>query len=84
MPKVEIHLEISVPSEHLDVNQVIALFQEVQAQLGFALASGYLEAIQDQVLNQALGTRWADTPQDEAPWRCPECGSRRGFTRPAR
>ena len=39
MLKVEIHLEISVPSDHLDVNQIVALSQEVQAQVGPALVA---------------------------------------------
>ena len=57
MPKVGIHLEFSVPSGKLDVNQVIALFQEVQAQVGPALMACYLEAIQDQALDQVLGPK---------------------------
>jgi len=55
MPKVEIHLEFSVPSNKLSVSQ--------------------LEAIQDLVLDQVLGPKWADVPQDEAPWVCPRCQS---------
>ena len=55
MPKVEIHLEISVPSDNLDVNQIVALFQEVQAQVGPALVTCYLESTQDLVLDQVLG-----------------------------
>lgn len=81
MPKVEIHLEISVPSDKLDVNQIVALFQEVQAQVGPALVSCYLEATQDSVLDQVLGPKWVDEPQGEAPWACPQCHSRQGFKR---
>jgi len=81
MPKVEIHLGFSVPSDKLDVNQIVALFQGVQAQVGPALMACYLEAIQDLVLDQVLGPKWADVPQDEAPWVCPQCDSPRGFKR---
>lgn len=81
MPKVEIHLEFSVPSDKLDVNQIVALFQEVQAQVGSALMACYLEAVQDLVLDQGLGPKWVDVPQDEAPWVCPQCQSRQGFKR---
>jgi hypothetical protein len=68
MPKVEIHLEISVPSDKLDVNQTVALFQEVQVQVGPALVSCYLEATQGSLLDQVLGPKWVDEPQGEAPW----------------
>ncbi len=81
MPKVEIHLELSVPSDKLDVNQIVALFQEVQAQIGPALMACYLEATQDLALDQVLGPKWADVPQGEAPWVCPKCHSRQGFKR---
>jgi len=81
MPKVEIHLEINIPSEHLDVNQIVALFQEVQAQLGLVLASRYLEEVQDQVLSQTLNPKWLDAPQERAPWECPRCEARLGFKR---
>jgi len=81
MPKVEIHLEISIPSQDLDVNEVVALFEEVQVQLGPALMACYLEATQDRVLDEALGPKWGDTPQDQAPWPCPSCHSRQGFKR---
>ena len=81
MPKVEIHLELSVPSDQLDVNQIVALFQGVQVQSGPAVMACYLEAIQDLVLDETLGPKWADTPQGEAPWVCPECHSRQGFKR---
>ena len=81
MPKVEIHLEFSVPPGELDVNEIVALIQEVQAQVGPALMACYLEAVQDMVLDQALGPRWADAPQGEAPWVCPQCQSRQDFKR---
>ena len=81
MPKVEIHLEITVPSEPLAVNQVIALFQQIQAEIGPVMVASYLEATQDTALDKTLGPKWADEPQREAPWTCPRCGSRRGFTR---
>jgi hypothetical protein len=58
MPKVEIHLELSVPSDKLDVNQIVALFQEVQAQIGPALMASYLEATHDLALDQVLGPKW--------------------------
>jgi hypothetical protein len=63
MPKVEIHLEFSVPSDRLNVNQIVALFQEVKAQVVPALATCYLEATQDLVLGQTLGPKWADAAQ---------------------
>jgi len=50
MLKVGIHLELSVPSAKLDVNQTVALFQEVQSQIGPALMTCYLEATQDLAL----------------------------------
>jgi len=81
MPKVGIHLEFSVPSDQLNVNQIVALFQEVQAQVGPALMACYLEAVQDLVLDQVLGSKWADVSQDKAPWVCPQCQSRQGFKR---
>lgn len=81
MPKVEVHLELSLPSDKLDVNQIIALFQEVQARVGPALIACYLEAVQDQALDRVLGPKWADTSQSEAPWVCPRCHSRCGFKR---
>jgi hypothetical protein len=81
MLKVEIHLEISVPSDYLDVNQIVALSQEVQAQVGPALVAHCLETVQDLELARVLGPRWTDAPQDEAPWVCPQCRSRQGFSR---
>jgi len=81
MPKVEIHLELSVPSDRLNVNQIVALFQEVKAQVIPALMTCYLEATQDLVLDQTLGPKWADAAQGEAPWVCPHCHSRQGFKR---
>lgn len=81
MPKVEIHLEITVPSEPLNVNQIIALFQEIETQVRPALVAGYLEACQDLVLDEVLGPKWEDRPEEEAPWICPECQSRLGFNR---
>ena len=81
MLKVEIHLEISVPSDHLDVNQIVALSQKVQEQVGPALVAHCLETVQDVELDRVLGPRWADVPQDEAPWVCPQCRSRQGFSR---
>lgn len=81
MPKVEIHLEITVPSDRLDVNQVIVLFQEIETQVRPALVAGYVEAIQDIVLDRVLGPKWEDEPQDEAPWSCPQCQSQQGFKR---
>jgi len=81
MLKMEIHLELNVPSNGLDVNQVIVLFQQIQEQIGPALAECYLETIQAQLLDQVLGPKWANAPQQEAPWACPECGSRQGFKR---
>jgi DNA-directed RNA polymerase subunit RPC12/RpoP len=81
MPKVEIHLKITVSSDRLDVNQVIALFQEIETQVRPALVAGYLKASQDLVLDQVLGPKWEDKPQEEAPWSCPQCQSRLGFKR---
>ena len=81
MPKVVIHLEFSVPSDKLDVNQVVALFQEVQAQVGPALMACYLEMFQDHLLGQVLGPKWADASQGKAPWVCPQCQSRQRFKR---
>jgi hypothetical protein len=81
MLKVEIHLEISVPSDHLDVNQIVALSQKVQEQVGPALVAHCLETIQDSELDRVLGPRWADASQGEAPWVCPQCRSRQGFSR---
>ena len=81
MLKVEIHLEISVPSDHLDVNQIVALSQEVQAQVGPALVTHCLETVQDLELDRVLGPKWADVSQGEAPWVCPQCRSRQGFSR---
>lgn len=81
MPKMEIHLEISVPGSSVGVNQVIALFEQVQEQLGQEMARCYLEQAQDQQLDEALGTRWQDEAQEEAPWSCPECHATKGFNR---
>jgi hypothetical protein len=81
MLKVEIHLEISVPSDHLNVNQIVALSQEVQAQVGPALVAHCLETVQDLELDRVLGAKWADASQDEASWVCPQCHSRQGFSR---
>ena len=55
MLKMEIHLELSVPLDELGVNQVIALFQQIQEQLGPLLAAQFLEGVQDQALSQVLG-----------------------------
>jgi hypothetical protein len=57
MLKVEIHLEISVPSDHLDVNQIVALSQEVQTQVEPALVSHCLETVQDLELDRVLGPK---------------------------
>jgi hypothetical protein len=81
MLKVEIHLKLSVPLDELDVNEVIALFQEAREQVVSALVADYLETIQDQILDETLGPKWADTEQMEAPWICPECWSGRHFKR---
>jgi len=81
MPKVEIHLSVTVALDWLDVNRAIALFQEMQAQVGCALATSYLEAIQDATLDEVLGPKWEDVPQSEAPWTCPQCESTAGFKR---
>ena len=81
MPKVEIHLEITVSSEPADVNQVIALFQQIQARIGPAMVASYLEATQDTALDEVLGPKWADEPQRQAPWVCPRCRSQEGFRR---
>jgi len=81
MLKMEIHLELSVPSSGLGVNQVIPLFKQIQERIGPALAKCYFEEIQDQILDQVLGPKWADEPQGEAPWTCSECGSHQGFNR---
>lgn len=81
MPKVEIHLELSVPSEKLGVNQVIELLKQVEEELGTAMAKCYLEQVQDQVLEQVLGARWSKETQRPAPWSCPECGAIQGFSR---
>lgn len=81
MPKVEIHLEITVSSEPSDVNQVIALFQQIQARIGPAMVASYLEATQDTALDEVLGSKWANEPQRQAPWVCPRCRSREGFRR---
>ena len=81
MPKMEIHLEISVPGSSLGVNQVIALFEQVREQLGQEMVRCYLEQAQDQQLDEALGAKWKNEAQDEAPWSCPECDAARGFNR---
>jgi hypothetical protein len=81
MLKMEIHLELSVPSNGVGVNQVIALFEQIQDQLGPALARCYLERAQDRMLESVLGTKWSKEGQGEAPWSCPECGATRGFSR---
>lgn len=81
MLKMEIHLELSVPLSGLDVNQVMALFEQIQRQLGPALAGFYLEQVQDQLLDQALGPKWNKEAQGEAPWSCPGCGAVEGFSR---
>lgn len=81
MPKMEIHLEISVPGRRLGVNQVIALFEQIREQLGQEMAKSYLEQAQDRQLDEALGARWQDAAQEEAPWSCPECDANQGFNR---
>ena len=81
MLKMEIHLELSVPSSGLGVNQVIALIEQIQEQLGPALAGCYLEGVQDRVLERVLGAKWSKEAQDEAPWSCPGCGAIQGFSR---
>lgn len=81
MLKMEIHLEISVPGNGLGVNQVIALFKQVQEQLGQEMSRCYLEQTQDQELDQTLGARWQNEAQEKAPWSCPECQASKGFNR---
>ena len=81
MLKAEFHLKLSVPLSGLDVNQVIALIEQIQEQLGPALAGLYLEQVQDQMLERALGAKWSKEAQDEAPWSCPGCGAVGGFSR---
>ena len=81
MLKMEIHLELSVPSNGVGVNQVIALFEQIQEQLGPALARCYLEQAQDRMLESVLGAKWSKEAQGEAPWSCPECGATQGFSR---
>jgi hypothetical protein len=78
---MEIHLEISVPGSSLGVNQVIALFEQVQERLGQEMSKCYLEQTQDQQLDHALGARWQNEVQEEAPWSCPECDATKGFNR---
>ena len=36
---------------------------------------------QDRQLDQALGARWQNEPQQEAPWSCPECDATKAFNR---
>ena len=50
------------------------------AQIGPMLVRSYLEAIQDQVLDGALGGKWI-RGAGEAPWTCPRCRSGKGFRR---
>ena len=56
MLKMEIHVEISVPSNEVGVNQVIALFEQIEKQLGPALARCYLERAQDRILESGIVT----------------------------
>ena len=81
MLKMEVHLKLSVPSSGLGVNQVIALIEQIQEQLGPALAGCYLEEAQDRVLERVLGAKWSKEAQDEAPWSCSGCGAIQGFSR---
>lgn len=67
MLETEVRLEFSVPSSGLGVNQVIALFSQIQEQLGSELVARYPERVQEQVLARVLGPKWSNEVQEEAP-----------------
>ena len=81
MPEAEIHLKVSLPSDNLDVNQIVILVQEAVEQIGPLLMSWYLEASQNRMLDEVLGGKWGHANQAEASWACPECHSQKGFKR---
>jgi hypothetical protein len=81
MLQADVHLEISLPEDLLDVNQLVAVAQQFLRQIGVAVLSQLLLQVQERQLEAVLGPRWSEQPQREAPWDCPDCGSNYDFQR---
>lgn len=81
MLQADVRLEISLPEDWLDVNQLVAVTLQLLCRIGSAVLSQLLVQVQERMLEATLGPRWSEQPQQEAPWACPDCGSHRGFRR---
>lgn len=81
MLQADVRLEISLPEDGLDVNQLVAVRRQLLYRMGRAVLSQLLIQVQEQILEAALGARWSEQPQQEAPRACPDCGSHRGCQR---
>jgi hypothetical protein len=81
MLQADVRLEISLPEDLSDVNQLVAVAQQLLRQIGVAVLSQLLVQVQEQQLEAVLGPRWSEQPQREAPWECPDCGSNYDFQR---
>lgn len=81
MLQADVRLEVSLPEDWLGVNQLVAIVHQLLYRIAMIMLNQFLVQVQEQVLETILGPRWSRGPQQEAPWRCPDCGSQYGFQR---
>jgi hypothetical protein len=81
MLQADVRPEISLPEGLSDVNQLVAVAQQLLRKIGVAVLSQLLLQVQEQQLEAVLGPRWSEQPQREALWECLDCGSNYDFQR---
>ena len=76
-----VHLELNIQSENVDVNDLIELNRKINKAITPKLFYQQFEEIQRFELDKVLGKRWLPQQSRAAPWECPRCRSKYGFSK---
>jgi len=76
-----IQLKLNIQSENVDVNDLIELNRKINKSITPKLFYQQFEEIQRFELDKVLGRRWLPQQSRAAPWECPRCGSKYGFSK---
>lgn len=76
-----IQLELNILTENFDVNDLIDLNRKINKAITPKLFYQQFDEIQRYILDKILGNRWLPQQSMAAPWECPECSSRYGFSK---
>ena len=76
-----IQLELNISTENVDVNDLIELNRKINKAITPKLFYQQFEEIQRSGLDKILGNRWSPQQSRAAPWECPRCRSKYGFSK---